>query len=1008
MSARIHTATVRRIGVRLASLCLGLALLSGTAIAQAEQPFEVNIKAQDLSSALTAFGRQTKTEIAFIPDVVGSTRAPAVKGEMTRVEILETLLAETSLEYRYMDNGTVIVQNAGVDEESANDSKNLRSTPALMAQNQTPATQNQTNSSEISKENESIHPLEEIIVVGTHIRGVGPVGSPVIAIDRQEIDRTGFATTQDIIQSIPQNFGGGTNEDSGIFNQDAGSGINLRGLGNVATLTLLNGRRIPVAGTSGDFTDVSMIPATAIDRIEVLTDGASAIYGADAIAGVVNVILRDDFDGAETRARIGTVTEGGTEEIQLGQTFGATWENGRALISYEYYEREPLFNSDRDYAASSDLTSFGGDNFNDFATNPGNILDPATFFQTIAFAIPPGQDGTSLAVDDLLPAPQEEPGNRNKGKALLPEQKRHSVFVTATQTLGDAVSLFAEGSFSRRDYLIINRGAPRTLIVPSSNAFFVDPFGGSSSIRVDYNLFDDLGPENLEGNVEFLAGVLGMQAAFGRDWQLEVYGSYSERTRSVNFLGQPITSALNAALADSNPSTAFNPFGDGSNTNPATIESVRAARRQLTESDVMSANLKVDGSLFELRGSDVGAAVGFEYREETLGNKTFEAGLLTTDAKYKKDLSAFFGEIYLPLFSDTNRRPGLEQLTLSASVRYEDYSGQVDASDTNPRFGVLWTPLQGLDVRASYGTSFRTPSLRDLDVSDGRAAALLLLWPDPASPTGVTNTLIEGGNNADLANETATTWTVGFDFSPLSMPELEFGLTYFDVEFEDRIAQPANIFGILSNEEQFANIITRDPIQAQLDSICDSALFIGDPALCLEGSVLLILDIGLNNTARTKVSGLDFTASYGFETDNIGRFDFRLNSSYLLKFEEAFTPSSSLIELLNTVGNPVDLRLRSSVGWSNDKRLAATAFVNYMGAYTDNASSPERKIDSWTSVDLNLSYTTESEFTYSLNAQNLFDADPPFVNNGAAFVGYDPANANPLGRFISFNIVKSW
>lgn len=137
MSARIHTATVRRIGVRLASLCLGLALLSGTATAQAEQPFEVNIKAQDLSSALTAFGRQTKTEIAFTPDVVGSRRAPAVKGEMTRVEILETLLAETSLKYRYMDNGTVIVQNAGVDEESANDSKNLRSTPALMAQNQT-------------------------------------------------------------------------------------------------------------------------------------------------------------------------------------------------------------------------------------------------------------------------------------------------------------------------------------------------------------------------------------------------------------------------------------------------------------------------------------------------------------------------------------------------------------------------------------------------------------------------------------------------------------------------------------------------------------------------------------------------------------------------------------------------------------------------------------------------------------------------------------------------------
>ena len=151
-------------------------------------------------------------------------------------------------------------------------------------------------------------------MTGTNIRGVGiSVGSAVTVIGRDAIDRAGFATTQDIIQSLPQNFRGGISEDAVSLENDAnrsgGTAANLRGLGAGATLTLINNRRVAQAGNQAGFTDISSIPSSAIERIEVLTDGASAVYGSDAIAGVVNVILRDDYEGAETRLRFGTVTQ---------------------------------------------------------------------------------------------------------------------------------------------------------------------------------------------------------------------------------------------------------------------------------------------------------------------------------------------------------------------------------------------------------------------------------------------------------------------------------------------------------------------------------------------------------------------------------------------------------------------------------------------------------------------------------------------------------------------------
>ena len=202
-----------------------------------------------------------------------------------------------------------------------------------------------------------------IIVTGTNIRGIAAESSPVRTFTREDIQLTGAATAQDFIQTLPQNFGGGSNENiaglpnngDAAFNFGRGSSVNLRGLGSGSTLVLLNGRRMAPSSGLGDFVDISVIPATAIERVEVLTDGASSIYGADAVAGVVNFVLRDDYDGAEASVRYGSVTEGNLDEFRTGATGGKSWDGGNAILAYEFFSRTNLSAADRAFSQGAVL-----------------------------------------------------------------------------------------------------------------------------------------------------------------------------------------------------------------------------------------------------------------------------------------------------------------------------------------------------------------------------------------------------------------------------------------------------------------------------------------------------------------------------------------------------------------------------------------------------------------------------------------------------------------------------
>lgn len=282
-----------------------MVMVAPVAFAQADNAREFDMPSQDLGTALRAIAQQSGTQVIAPTELVAGHQAPALKGRYRPEQAVVQLLRGSRLRVVFVGN-TLVVQRDDTGQEG----------------------------------NAPVEGEGEILVTGTRIRGSGPVGVPVITVDRKAMAESGFSTTQQIVQSIPQNFSGGAIEGmSGLItgagngNVSRGVGVNLRGLGQGSTLVLINGDRPPLGGFSGTFSDLSVIPASAIERVEIVPDGSSAIYGSDAVAGVVNVVTRNNFRGAETSFRIGTA-DGDAQEYQFSQLFGVKWSSGNAVIAY--------------------------------------------------------------------------------------------------------------------------------------------------------------------------------------------------------------------------------------------------------------------------------------------------------------------------------------------------------------------------------------------------------------------------------------------------------------------------------------------------------------------------------------------------------------------------------------------------------------------------------------------------------------------------------------------------
>ncbi len=1003
-------------------------------------PVDFQISEQPLNNALNEFARQSDREIFYASDVVDGIYANGIDGNYEPEDALELLLADSGLEYSVTASDTFLVN----DQRGASDSKNSQPTPVLMAQNQTASQKTRSNrpttiSNDETDDDEVV--LEQIIVTGSRIRGAQSA-SPVVTITRDEIDMAGFATVEEVIEHLPQNFGAGATSDATnptnqfqavggrVSNFAGGSSINLRGLGTGSTLVLLNGRRMSPSGFAQRFTDISSIPVSAIERVEVLTDGASAIYGADAIGGVVNFILRDSYDGAETRLRYGSDSGGDTSSVLFGQSLGTSWDTGNVLLTYEYNDREALAAADRPFTASNDLSPFGGTDWRQPGGNPANIRT-GSFPNYVFYAIPEGQDGTALTAADFAGLENTQYlFNKQSNIDTIPANERHSAFLHLRQMVG-SVELFGAARYSKQknnhrfaqgvfDFTVTGDD-PATPDV-EGNPWFVDPTGtGLTTVTLDnYALFDDFGPAIVIGEIESTGATLGAQFEFGEEWRGELVGNWSEEEAS-NWDGNRVDlTALAAAVNQTDPDLAFNPFGDGSNTNAAVLEPLvdRRLFRSLSENELWSVSLNVDGSLFDVGGGAAKLAAGVDFREESLSTLSIFATGRSETKDRSREISAVYGELFLPLVSDANRRKGVEQFEISLAARYEDYS---DFGDTvNPKLGFLWSPTESLAFRGTFGTSYRAPALVDLDTSNVNTRWIYV--PDLFGlPTSV---LYGSGRNSNLQPEEAATWTAGFQWNAGG---LSLEATYFDIDFEDRIETPS-VGGVVpaSTEPRFASIRIENPTSDEIAAAVNDPSYLYDPDWVLSiglgpwpaedlisGAVPvgMIVDNFLTNLARSVVTGLELQFSYTRDTD-LGLFNIGLNGSYLFDYERQLLTTDPLVEEIDTLGRPVDLRARGNLGWGR-AGWSVTAFVNYMDGYTDNVSNPDREVDAWTTVDLTIAYKTQrvdrffSDIRLALTTQNLFDEDPPFVDTVGG-VGYDATNANPLGRYFSFQITKDW
>jgi outer membrane receptor protein involved in Fe transport len=817
-----------------------------------------------------------------------------------------------------------------------------------------------------------------------------------------------------MVESIPQNFGGGASESNvgttirggAGYNLAFGSSINLRGLGTSSTLVLFDGVRPALSGQSGQFVDTSLVPSAAIDRIELLTDGASAIYGTDAVAGVVNLRFREKFQGFETRMRAATA-DGDAGDYQLSQLMGHRWSNGGITAAVEFNRRDALAGTSRAFA-TEDLRPYGGPDLRSNFANPGTII--AANGQI--FGIPKGQDGTRLTAAQLLPG-QQNRQDYQKLYDVLPRQQTWSGYLAADHEIAGGISAFVRAIAAQRTFDARTRSVNLTTpTVPVTNAFYVDPIGTRQPIRVQYDFSRDYGVETMHGTSKAVTVTGGLRGSLA-SWNLELGGGYGWNSE---YNGRAIlnTARLAAALADSNPATAFNVFGDGSFTNPATLAKVIGSAVTTNAYQNWSVAARADGTLIDLPAGPVKLAYGAEHREEKFDQLILLDRTATiTRSTYTglpghRRVDSVYGELLVPVFG-AEHFPG--KLDLSIAGRIDRYS-DVGATQ-NPKVGVSWQPVPGLTTRASYGTSFRAPSfLENPGTSNNLYQATSIA--DPSAAGGTTNVIALIGSPDYVSPERAESYTFGVDLRPRAIPGLSASATYFRIYYNDRISTPGdNLLTYLIQRDIYAPLINSTPSAAEIARYYNDPLFrnpTGIPATAIKA----ILNAYQQNLASTIVTGIDFEVGYSHKIGG-GMASVGVSGTRLFGVDQRITSTAVSTDLSGKFGGPVKLRVRGRVGYASDGGLDASAFVNYTDSYTNLVGTTLQQVAPWTTIDVQLGIRLPvprpaKSFRLSLSATNILNAGPPYVLNQTlnSALAYDPEHASAMGRVIALQAIVGW
>lgn len=970
-----------------AAAVAGLMAVSAPAGAQALRAFD--IPAGALADGLNRFAAQSGQQIFFTGDLVAGRRTPGLRGPYAPADALNRLLEGSGLAWTETRPGVIVLRRsdarAAVEGEAAE--------------------------------------LSEVVVTGTLLRHAGDIASPVVRLDREALDRRGFATVAEALVDLPQNFAGSTtpvvalaNADPGASNTVQATGINLRGLGPASTLVLVNGRRLAGSGSRAEFADLSALPSAAVERVDVLLDGASALYGADAVAGVVNVIMRSRFDGQETRLRA-AAARGGGEDLMVSHLAGTAWDGGSAYLAVEHQQTHGLSSFDRPFTADGDLRPWGGSDRRFLYGTPGNIVafNATRGVYESRFAIRPNASGRAEGPGDFA-AGQANLQSSTYGTDLIPALVRTSAYGRVRQTLGDRLELTGDVRYNHRAYAVTGPAIGGVYTVTQANPWFVSPTGATSH-TVGYAFQRELGGTRQRGTSESLGVTAGLRYDLTDAWSLDAYLAWAGERGEQNVTNRIHSRRLNEALGTlpDDPATAYrasvdgylNLFGDGTVNSRAVLDFIGGGySRAWTRSRAWSANVLAQGTAGRLPGGDVAVAIGLQTRTEDLESRSVNFAASEVPAPYAvprrdRSVSAVFAEARLPLVGPDNARPGVRRLDLSVAGRLEHYD---DFGETfNPKLGVVWSPRDRLNVRASWGTSFRAASLPHLFDLTQVSSSLL-----PLADGSRVLVLQRHGGNPDLKPETAETLSAGIDYQPRGGPA--FSLNLFETRFTDRIARPVteNINGVLF-DPTLAPFVTRvNPGTSPADrALVESFAGIeGFPAAQPIENFRAIVDARWVNTGAVTVRGLDLSGRQGFDL-GAGHLALDASASWILDYETRPTPTAAVRSVAGLIGYPVKLRGRAGATWSQGD-LTAGAHWNHVDAYRDRAGV---RIDAWDTVDLQIGWSPDRGALrgtrVSLTVQNALDADPPFYNAPTGY-GFDAGQASLLGRVVALQLTRRW
>jgi iron complex outermembrane receptor protein len=827
--------------------------------------------------------------------------------------------------------------------------------------------------------------LAEIVVTGTNIRGVAPTGSELMSITQDDILASGVDTTSELLATVPALASFDTRPRS----QGAGlptTGPDIHGLGPQATLVLINGHRVPGQGTLTTGVDPSAIPPSMLERVEIVSDGASAVYGSDAVAGVINFILRKNLDGVEVSGQTG-FAEGGYKEYTANFAAGKTWSTGFIVVGGQYLENTALSGSARSFNTSN-LTSIGGSD-----SRSTQALEPNVTIGNETFAGPGYAPGTLNKLDVAQLAD------------IIPHETRESIFLNAGQDITDHVRLFADLGYINRETNTMGPQSGATFTLTNASPYFRSFGTTATSETINVNLGFYGGPHQSLEHLPVFDSNLGVEADLFADWVGRIGFSGGVSKADVDQFG--INQAgLTAGIESTNPATAFNPFdGAGALARFGTQNNIPSLTQSLEEYSV-----KADGTLFDLPGGKVKLALGVLRRHEEAGGSNynytdgvFEGGNV---ASASRNVTSEYTELFVPIVGDSNALPGVRALSVSLAGRHDDYSDF--GATTNPKVGLTYKPAEDFTLRGTWGKSFRAPSLTQIN----NIGDQVVLIPNISNPGGLTpnnglsyDVILPYGGNPHLQPERANTYSVGFDFKPEFVPSLVLSGTFFSVKYSNLIdvALDNNIYNDPSLE---AAVVTFDPTQAQINALIAGKVLNGTFAsLTLPGDRTILIDDLFKNYGSRTIQGIDFGPSYAFHP-GFASFTTGITGTYFTKASTTIIQGGTPNDDLQT--GLVRFKARYYFGAVKGP-FTGNLFVNYVGSY-DNPSG-NQVVSSFTTVDTNFAYDVFNESfgkgTLVLNIENLLDKSPPPYNGtstataGTGLSGFNGAYANPLGRVVT-------